>query len=204
VNKFLQQFCGDCEHVTPTESQQDMDLRGKRPHRCAKYNEPLFHREMHPKLFKCQSCEIEEKNLERTCESCNKHETPECSRSCTIDNPIGWKPIRRELITFHRLNGLTPTLSSCTAKVYEEIGELMRLLGKGVSASGERKLPSALGPEQDSYADWVYKVIGEALDGAQALVTLIHTLADEHNVNVQVEIIAHEEKLMAKGYLVEK
>lgn len=113
----------------------------------------------------------------------------------------GTRPVTT--ISFHRLNGLTPTFSSCRDKVYEEIGEVMQLLGKGQRASGERVYPAALGPEQDSYADWVYRVFEEILDSAQSLVTMAFVLADENNIDVPGEIGRHEAKLVAKGYLVE-
>ncbi|OLN26038.1 hypothetical protein [Desulfosporosinus metallidurans] len=39
-------------------------------------------------------------------------------------------------VTFTYLTGLQPTIRSCTLKVFEEIGELMRVLGKRL---GRRK-----------------------------------------------------------------
>ena len=115
-----------------------------------------------------------------------------------LKESCGPRPITS--ITFHRLNGLTPTFSSCRDKVYEEIGEVMQLLGKGQRASGER---TTLEPEQDSHADWVYRVFEEILDSAQALVTMAFVLAEENNIDVPGETGRHEAKLVSKGYLVE-
>ena len=100
----------------------------------------------------------------------------------------------RDVISFHRCNNLKPSLYSCTAKIFEEIGELMELLGKGQCASGEKT------PDLD-HAEWVYSTIGEAFDGIQSLTTLVFLLADENNVDIQGEIGRHEAKLIAKGYL---
>lgn len=110
----------------------------------------------------------------------------------------GWKmwvqKKKNKPITFPRLNGLNPTLESCTWKVFEEVGELFQLLGKGQGLSGEQT--------DTDHAEWVYKTISEALDGAQSLCTLIHVLAKENNVDIQGEVFRHEEKLRKKGYLV--
>ena len=102
----------------------------------------------------------------------------------------------QEVISLRRINGLKPTLQSCTAKVYEEIGELMQLLGRGQKMSGE------LVDDLNNHDEWVSNTIGEALDGMQALNTLIYVLADENNIDIQEEVKRHEAKLVKKGYLV--
>jgi hypothetical protein len=100
-----------------------------------------------------------------------------------------------EGITFPVLNNLTPTLTSCTAKVYEEIGELMQCLGKGKRMSGEQI------PEKD-HAEWVYDTIAEVLDGIQSLITLLDLLAKENNVDIEWELGRHTDKMVRKGYLI--
>lgn len=132
---------------------------------------------------------------ELNCDSCNFLANGGC-RDCLLETLENWKQNElKDTILFRRLNGLTPTFQSCRDKVYEEIGELMQLLGKGQRASGETN-------EESSYPDWVYRVVEEALDSAQALVTLVNTLADENNVDIQGEIGRHEAKLVRKGYLI--
>ncbi len=131
--------------------------------------------------------------MDQRCETCGKHETPDCSRACTNENPIGWIP-KPETISFPILNGLTPTISSCTAKVYEEIGELMQLLGKGQRQSGE------IVEQLNNHSEWVRRTVEEALDGAQALVTLVCTLLDEPG-DIEIALERHIEKLKTKGYL---
>lgn len=113
-----------------------------------------------------------------------------------MDDFIEWleneKP--RVSISFPILNNLTPTITSCTAKVYEEIGELMQLLGKGQQQSGE------LIEELNNRSEWVRRTVEEALDGAQALVTLVNTLLDEPG-DIEIAMERHIEKLKRKGYL---
>ena len=106
--------------------------------------------------------------------------------------------VEKDSISLGRLNGLTPTLQSCTMKIFEEIGEVMRLLSKGQSMSGEYWVKSL---QEIGRKQWVLDVIGEALDGIQSLSTLIYVLVDENDINIQDEIGRHEAKLVAKGYL---
>ena len=46
------QFCADCEHITPKENEPN----GGKPHRCNKYGESIYHRGMHPRIFRCKGC----------------------------------------------------------------------------------------------------------------------------------------------------
>ena len=124
------------------------------------------------------------------CELMKADPTPLQCVECT-ENYLG----ARNIIFFKRLNGLKPTVQSCTAKVYEEIGELMQLLGKGQRMSGEQV------KEMDR-TKWVYNTIGEAFDGAQSLVTLINTMSNMYNIDLRREFERHEAKLRTKGYLV--
>jgi len=70
----------------------------------------------------------------------------------------------------------------------------MQLLGKGQRASGEQT-------NETNYQDWIYRVIEEALDSAQSIVTLINTLAEKNNIDIFGEAERHEAKLKKKGYL---
>lgn len=97
-----------------------------------------------------------------------------------------------ELISFQRLNGLTPTVESCTMKLIEELGELLQLIGKGKQASGESNQGLDAGPE---------RLISEAFDVAQSAVTMINTIAGEFGIDVVQQQEMHERKLREKGYL---
>lgn len=93
-------------------------------------------------------------------------------------------------ISFKKLNGLTPTIESCTLKLIEELGELLQLIGKGQGMSGENAPPALPG-----------RMIEEAFDVAQSAVTMIYTLADRYSVDVDQFTKYHLEKLEEKGYL---
>ena len=70
----------------------------------------------------------------------------------------------------------------------------MQLLGKGQRQSGEFT--------EDQCAElWAYRVIEEAFDGAQSLVTLINLMIEKHGLELQTFTKKHEEKLKTKGYL---
>ena len=71
----------------------------------------------------------------------------------------------------------------------------MQLLGKGTGASGEIF-------SNVNYSEWVHRAIEEALDGAQALVTLANMLAGENDIDLSTKMAEHEAKLISKGYLV--
>jgi len=136
--------------------------------------------------------------MDKSCFTCKTRESLEISSLCLEecfsknDYPL-WKE-RDKKISFPICNGLTPNISSCTAKVYEEIGELMQLLGKGQRQSGE------LIEQLNNHNDWVMRTVEEALDGTQALVTLVCTLLDEPG-DIEIAMERHIEKLKQKGYL---
>ena len=46
-------FCGNCKHLTPTESEQS---EKKEPHWCKKYNEQVKHNGHHPMLPRLEQC----------------------------------------------------------------------------------------------------------------------------------------------------
>lgn len=133
----------------------------------------------------------------KTCDTCGRKKgTLGCS-GCFVGGKY-WIPRKEnkeiQSIEFKRLNGLTPTVESCTMKLIEELGELLQLIGKGQGASGETKLSKAM-----NYTD----MIGEALDVAQAAVTMAYTIADLNEWVLENFKINHDMKLRDKGYLVE-
>lgn len=49
--------CNNCTFIDNTESQQQDNKRG---HHCIKYNKvKLVHLDMHPKIYPCKQCELE-------------------------------------------------------------------------------------------------------------------------------------------------
>ena len=99
-------------------------------------------------------------------------------------------------ISFPILNNIKPTIESCTMKVLEEVGELMQLLGKGQSKSGEQKS----WPENEEL--WVLNTIEESLDVAQSAITLAYTLCQKYMIDMDIITEHHEEKLRDKEYLI--
>ena len=96
-------------------------------------------------------------------------------------------------IVFPILNGLKPTVESCTMKVLEEVGELMQLIGKGQGKSGESSNVTNL--------IWAIKATEESLDTAQSAITLAHTLCKEYGIYMDGMMENHEKKLKEKSYL---
>lgn len=50
-------FCGDCLQVYPTEV--DQDATGGRAgisHQCVKYGLTIYHKDAHPKIYRCDTC----------------------------------------------------------------------------------------------------------------------------------------------------
>lgn len=92
------------------------------------------------------------------------------------------------------MNGLTPTIESCTLKLIEELGELLRLIGKGQGLSGEKKIPRE--------RIRAVNMMMESFDVAQSAVTMINTIADKYGFDVGLYAYEHEKKLKEKGYLV--
>jgi len=48
-------YCGECEHLSPKESEQTQD---KEAHFCKKYKQRLFHLGRHPKIVRAVRCEL--------------------------------------------------------------------------------------------------------------------------------------------------
>lgn len=96
-------------------------------------------------------------------------------------------------VIFPILNGLTPTIESCTMKVLEEVGELMQLIGKGQGKSGESGRVTDL--------IWAISSVKESLDTAQAAITMACTLCKEYDIDADAMMVEHDKKLREKGYL---
>ena len=98
-------------------------------------------------------------------------------------------------IVFPILNNLTPTTESCTMKVIEEVGELMQMIGKEQRKSGEELCYAG------RKRDWAIATIQEALDTAQASITMAVQLCKEYEVDLDNSMTVHNMKLVEKGYL---
>lgn len=135
-------------------------------------------------MKECVGCEYKELvTINGLCDMCRNPEVPT------------YFPRKKQnkSITFHELNGLTPTVESCTLKVLEEVGELMQLIGKGQGLSGEVKSGDELSLASD--------MMSEAFDVAQSAVTMIYTLSDKYNMPIDGYNYVHEHKLIERGYL---
>jgi len=97
-------------------------------------------------------------------------------------------------ISFPALNNLTPTVESCTMKLIEELGELLQIIGKGNQMSGE--LPRLKTGERNPL-----RLIEEAFDVAQSAVTMIYTVAEKWDIDIEYQRELHEKKLRDRGYL---
>ena len=98
-------------------------------------------------------------------------------------------------ISFHRLNGLNPTVQSCTFKLIEELGEFLQIVGKHSGMSGEKPVIS------DEVR--IRRMIFEALDVAQSAVTMVYALCELNELSPESFVESHERKLRQKGYLQE-
>lgn len=145
----------------------------------------------------CLTCGIEKVNWDpanfHICSKCKKY--PECKGdTCLSGEWFDANDITS--IAFPILNGLKPTTVSCTFKVLEELGELVQLIGKHSGLSGETPTIS------DEVR--IRRTVFEALDVAQAAVTMANTFCDLHDLSLESFVEKHREKLVKKGYLVEK
>ena len=129
------------------------------------------------------------------CLNC-KHDRYAMSAQCIgcFGDKWHWKPkVGVNNITFPILNNLTPTVESCTAKVLEEIGELFQLIGKGRRLSGETI--------EQAEERLEISMIKEALDVAQAAVTMAHVVCNKHGIDIDMMMMEHRAKLYERGYL---
>ncbi|SPF51167.1 hypothetical protein SBF1_50051 [Candidatus Desulfosporosinus infrequens] len=132
------------------------------------------------------------------CNNCKKY--PDCDGKTCLDGEWfeakGREDDAIEFISFDRLNGLLPTIESCTYKLIEELGELLQVIGKNNQMSGEK-------PRLKTGEGNPLRLIEEAFDVAQSAVTMIYTIADKWGISVEDQRILHEKKLISKGYFVE-
>jgi len=129
------------------------------------------------------------------CINCKKGKT------CTGDICLSgewFEPKYKEFVSFQKLNGLNPTLESCTMKVIEEAGEVMQLLGKGQRKSGESKNSILIINE----TEFGILLACEAMDLAQSAVTMMYEVCRCFGITEGDIIKAHEQKLVDKKYLV--
>jgi len=129
------------------------------------------------------------------CINCKKNET--CTGEICLSGEW-FQPKYEQFVSFPKLNNLTPTLESCTMKVLEETGEIMQLLGKGQRKSGESK-NSVLVIDDTEYG---VLLACEAMDLAQSAVTMMYEVCRHFGIIEENVVKAHEEKLLAKGYMV--
>lgn len=85
------------------------------------------------------------------------------------------------------------TLLKTVCKIQEEIGELTQILGKNSGKSGEKlKGLDVKVLLKDSTL--------ELLDIAQCCFTMLYMLEDKYNIDMEVVLFKHLEKLKSKGY----
>lgn len=128
--------------------------------------------------------------MNEICNICAKRQA--CSREICLSEEW-FELMENKPIEFKRLNGLDPTVESCTLKVIEELGELLQVIGKGRGMSGESVT-------MDN-REWAINSIKEALDTAQAGTTMARVLCEEYDIDLNVMVELHELKLKEKGYL---
>ncbi|QGU00723.1 hypothetical protein SYNTR_2129 [Candidatus Syntrophocurvum alkaliphilum] len=96
-------------------------------------------------------------------------------------------------LSLPRLNQLNPTLESTTLKLMEETGELAQVIGKFRGMSGEK-----INLSDD---DVINEIAVELLDVAQTAVTMMFVLEEQYNIDIDLLLNEHWEKLERKGYL---
>ena len=101
--------------------------------------------------------------------------------------------MKRKTISLPCLDALSPTLESTALKLMEETGELAQVIGKYRGMSGE---PSRL--EQQKV---VQLIVEELVDVAQTAVTMMYVLEDQFEVDIDLAMRRHVEKMYRKGYM---
>lgn len=96
-------------------------------------------------------------------------------------------------ITLPKLQKLSPTLESTALKLMEEAGELAQAIGKFRGLNGE-----VVDLDDGEIMECITK---ELLDVAQTAVSMMFVLEDTYNVDINLAITEHVEKLKKKGYL---
>lgn len=109
------------------------------------------------------------------------------SEDYTVATEGNWK-----LLKLPKLDLPEVDLLLTVAKIQEEFGELTQLLGKGTGASGEAKeLQKSTAYEEAAL---------ELLDIAQCCFTMMYLLEERHNLELEIVLQAHIEKLVSRGY----
>lgn len=98
------------------------------------------------------------------------------------------------IVTFPKLNNLSPTFESTCIKLCEEMGEIAQLLGKGRAMNGEQS-PILT---QEKFAN---ELGSELFDVAQSAMTMLYLLSEEYNFDLNIFYGRHISKLVSKGYL---
>ncbi|MEA4892221.1 MAG: MazG-like family protein [Peptococcaceae bacterium] len=101
--------------------------------------------------------------------------------------------MKRKIISLPCLDALSPTLESTALKLMEEAGELAQAIGKYRGMSGE---PSRL--EQQKVVELI---VEELVDVAQTAVTMMYVLEDRFDVDIDLAMRRHVEKMYRKGYM---
>lgn len=101
--------------------------------------------------------------------------------------------MKTKTIALPRLNNLSPTLESTALKLMEEAGELGEAIGKYRALSGE--------PEHRDAREVAWTISRELLDVAQTAVTMMFVLEEQFDIDLDVVLRAHVQKLIDKGYL---
>jgi len=101
-----------------------------------------------------------------------------------------------KMISFPKLNNLTPGLESTCLKLMEEAGELAQVIGKFRGLNGEKEVLDEQG--------LVDKISEELLDVAQVAVSMMFVLENEYDINIHDKLDEHIEKLKRKGYISER
>ncbi len=99
-------------------------------------------------------------------------------------------------VSLPKLSNLKPGLESTCLKLMEEAGELAQVIGKFRGLNGE---DTAL---QDT--EVIERISMELLDVAQVAVSMMFVLEEQYGINIDEKVDEHIEKLVKKGYMLEK
>ncbi len=104
--------------------------------------------------------------------------------------------MQKKIVALPKLNNLTPSLESTALKLMEEAGELAQAIGKLRGMSGERSVVGEV--------EALDCITRELLDVAQTAVSMMFVLEEKYGVSIEKALDEHIDKLMSKGYLVDK
>lgn len=101
--------------------------------------------------------------------------------------------MKTKTLSLPRLNQLNPTLESTALKLMEEAGELAQAIGKFRGLSGEKV--------QMDESTVVPEIARELLDVAQTAVTMMFVMEEQFDIDIEILLQDHYQKLERKGYL---